>query len=286
MFITPFFQKQRWFVFSVLSLLLGGIYTVIFATGVFLYPMLHIEQWLLLRPITRVDCVLTQWARIGEADITFGLACVLGVVCILLGYRKRVLPYLLLLFLLGVGIELIGKHTFPQQVPVVVQRSLNALHCPLLENQPRQTRYLVTLGAWWVAPPITQETRQHAQRGAMAPLLFNARTAFVYWYPSGHTIRWTFLGLLACWLSVQHVRRRLLRRILVVLTSLIAFGGGFAQFYIGYHYSTDLIIGYLLGISGACCMIGLLIYNRKSTLPVVTGIDAGEHKHVSFFNRR
>ena len=286
MFTTTFFQKQRWFVISALSLLLGVIYTVIFATGVFLYPMLHIEQWLLLRPITRVDCVLTQWARIGEADITFGLACVLSVVCVLLGYRKRVVLYLLLLFLLGVGIELIGKNTFPQQVPGVVQQSLNALHCPSLEGQPRLTRYLVTLGAWWEASPVTQASIQKAQQGAMAPLVFDAHTAVEYWYPSGHTIRWTFLGLLACWLSVQHVRRRLLRRILVVLTSLIAFGGGFAQFYIGYHYSTDLIIGYLLGISGACCMIGLLIRNHKHTQPVIARIDSGENRYVSFLDRR
>ena len=286
MFVTVFLQKQRWFVFAALSLLLGVIYTAIFATGVFLYPMLHIEQWLLLRPITRVDCVLTQWARIGEADITFGLTCVLGVVCILLGYRKRVLMYLLFLFLVGVGIELLGKHTLPQQVPGVVQQSLNALHCQSLEGQPRLTRYLVSLGAWWVAPPVAQASIQQAQQGAMAPLVFDAHTAFIYWYPSGHTIRWTFLGLLACWLSIQHVRRRLLRRILVVLTSLVAFGGGFAQFYIGYHYSTDLIIGYLLGISGACCMIGLLIRNRKHVLPVITGTDSGENRYVSFLDRR
>ncbi len=286
MFTTSFFQKQKWFVFSALSLFLGMVYTTVFATGVFIYPMLHIEQWLLHRPITRVDCVLTQWARIGEADITFGLACILCVVCVLLGYRKRVVPYLLLLFLLGVGIELIGKHTFPQQVPGVVQQSLNTLHCPSLEGQPRLTRYLVTLGAWWEAPPVTQASIHQAQQGAMAPLVFDTHTTIEYWYPSGHTIRWTFLGLLACWLSVQHVRRRLLRYILVVLTSLIAFGGGLAQFYIGYHYSTDLIIGYLLGISGVCCMIGLLIRNRKLTPPVLTDIDSGENRHVSFLNRR
>ena len=237
-------------------------------TGVFLFPMLHVEQWLLLRPITRGDCVLTQWARLGEADITVGLACVLGVVCLLLGYRKRVLPYLLLLFLLGVGIELFGKYTLSQQVPVVVQNSLAALHCPSLEGQPRATRYLVTLGAWWVAPPVSQDTVQQARSGAAVPLALQANTEFIHWYPSGHTIRWTFLGLLACWLSTQHVRRRLLRRILVVLTSLIAFGGGFAQFYIGYHFSTDLIVGYLLGISGACCMIGLLMRNRKHDVPI------------------
>ncbi len=273
MFTTLFLQKQRWFVYAAIFLFLATLYTAIFAMGVFLYPMLHIEQWLLLRPITRVDCVLTQWARIGEADITFGLACVLGIVCILLGYRKRVVPYILLLFLLGVGIELLGKHTLPQQVPGVVQQSLDALHCPSLEGQPRLTRYLVTLGAWWVAPPVMQASIQQAQQGATAPLLFDAHTAYVYWYPSGHTIRWTFLGLLACWLSARHVRQHLLRRILVILTSLIAFGGGFAQFYIGYHYTTDLIVGYLLGISGACCMIGLLIRNHKYTLSVLKGVD-------------
>ncbi len=274
MSMTIFLYKQKWFMFACGSLVLNIIYTGIFATGVFLYPMLYIEQWLLLRPITRVDCVLTQWARLGEVDMTAGLTCVLGVVCILLGYRKRVLPYFLLLFLLGVGIELVGKHTLPQQVPRVVQNNLDVLHCQSLEGQPRSTRYLVTLGAWWVAPSVPQDHVRYARQGAAVPLLTNTDSVPMYGYPSGHAIRWTFLGFVACWLSVHHVHRRLLRRILIVLTSLIAFGGGFAQFYIGNHYSTDLIAGYLLGISGACCMIGLLMRNRKSQMPMETDIDA------------
>ncbi len=262
MSITMFLHKQKWFTLSALFLFFGVLYTAIFVTGIFSFPMLHGEQWLLLRPITRGDCVLRQWARLGDADITTGLACILGAVCILLGYRKRVLPYLLLLFLLGVGIELAGKYTLPQRVPAVLQNDLDALDCPSIEHQPRSTRYLVSLGAWWVVPPVSSELVQEAHQGATTPLVLDTNTDAMYSYPSGHALRWSLLGLLACWLSIQHVRRRLLRRILVVLTSLIAFGGGFAQFYIGYHYSTDLIIGYLLGISSACCMIGLLVRNR------------------------
>jgi membrane-associated phospholipid phosphatase len=52
---------------------------------------------------------------------------------------------------------------------------------------------------------------------------------------------------------------KLLRWPLMILALIFALGGGFAQFYIGFHLVTDLVAGYLLGISAACCGIGLLL---------------------------
>ncbi len=84
-----------------------------------------------------------------------------------------------------------------------------------------------------------------------------------YGYPSGHAIRWSFIGIGAGWIGARHVRRRVLRNVLLALACLIAPGGGFAQFYIGVHLSNDVIVGYLLGASASCCAIGLLVQNER-----------------------
>lgn len=67
-----------------------------------------------------------------------------------------------------------------------------------------------------------------------------------------------FLGLILSWLVWRHVRKRLLRRLLLVITLAIAFGGGLLLVYTGSHLATDLLAGYLIGASAACCAIGLL----------------------------
>lgn len=255
--------ENWWFVCGIFLLILAGIYTAIFATGVFLYPMLHVEQQLVQRPITGVDCVFSQWARLGQIDISIFLTLLLGIVCLLLGYRRRVLPYLLLLLLLGVGIEYVGKQVFPQPVPDQLNAGLISLRCPQLARQPRSVRWSVAVGMWWEAPKIPPRRVEIAHYAAIAPLIIDDDATINYGYPSGHALRWSFLGLVACWLCQRHIRRRLPHALLVALTLLITFGGGFAQFYIGNHLGTDVIIGYLLGLSAACCAIGLLRRNQK-----------------------
>ena len=72
-----------------------------------------------------------------------------------------------------------------------------------------------------------------------------------------------------------HVRKRLLRRLLLVITLAIAFGGGLLLVYTGSHLVTDLLAGYLIGASAACCAIGLLMQNkvkREKERPKVTGV--------------
>jgi membrane-associated phospholipid phosphatase len=237
--------------------------TAIFAAGIFLYPMLHVEQLLVQRPITGVDCVFSEWARLGEIDGGIFFTLILGIVCLLLGYRRRVLPYLLLLLLLGVGVEYVGKQVFPQPVPDRLNIGLISLRCPQLSRQPRSVCWSVAVGMWWEAPKIPARRIEIAHYAAIAPLIIDDDATINYGYPSGHALRWSFLGLVACWLCQRHIRRRLPRTLLMVLTLLITFGGGFAQFYIGNHLGTDVIGGYLLGLSAACCAIGLLQRNQK-----------------------
>ena len=54
-----------------------------------------------------------------------------------------------------------------------------------------------------------------------------------------------------------------LRWLLMGLALIVAIGGGFVQFYLGFHLATDLTAGYLLGLSAAFLGIGLLASERK-----------------------
>jgi membrane-associated phospholipid phosphatase len=261
---------RAWFVAACVLLVLFGIYTAIFSTGVLLYPTLHIEQWLLHRPLTSLDCVLFEWKSLGEVGASALFTLLLASACLLLGYRRRMLPYLFLLLLLGVAAEYVGKQAFPQVIPINTQFGINSLACPQMWNKPSSVKIMVALGMWWKAPPVHAGRIRNEQFSATAPLIFDEHASIVNGYPSGHAIRWCFIGLVACWLIWRHMKYRLLRILLMAIALAIAFGGGFAQFYIGLHLSTDLIAGYLLGASSACCAIGLLLLNetkRKTLAP-------------------
>ncbi len=131
--------SRLWFLAALVLLALFGIFTIIFSTGVLLYPTLHIEQWLLHRPLTAIDCVFVEWKQLGEVGASLLGTLVLGGVCVLLGYRRRMLPFLFLLLLLGVGVEYGGKQYFPQVVPANTQFGMNSLACPQMWRQSRST---------------------------------------------------------------------------------------------------------------------------------------------------
>src|SRR6266487_2189879 len=251
----------KWLFVAGLLLILFLVYTAIFSTNVLLYPTLRLEQLLLHRPITRVDCVINRWKVLGTAPAAIFLTLLLSLGCLWLGYRKRVLPYLFLLLMLGIGVEYIGKDYFPQTVPNFLQRGMDSLACPQIAGQPRSVKLMVMLGIWWEAPSIPPKRLQHAKQAAGDPL-DSSGTYNDFGYPSGHTIRWLFIGLIACWLIWRQVRHRFLRWLLMYLSLTIALGGGFTQLYLGSHLITDVIAGYLFGGGTACCAIGLLLLNE------------------------
>jgi membrane-associated phospholipid phosphatase len=161
----------------------------------------------------------------------------------------------------GIGVELVGKDYFSQAVPNFLQRGMNSLGCPQIASQPGSVKLTVMLGMWWQAPAIPPKRLQRAQHAATASL--NSSGAYDdYGYPSGHAIRWIFIGLVACWLFWRQVKHRILRWLLMALALAIALGGGLAQVYMGFHLTTDLTAGYLFGVSTACCAIGLLLLNE------------------------
>lgn len=253
--------SYKWFFAASIFLIMFLVYTAIFSTNVLLYPTLRLEQLLLQRPITRVDCVISTGKALGTVPAGVFLTLVLGLGCLLLGYRKRVLAYLFLLLLLGIGVEYIGKDFLPQTVPNFLQRGMDSLACPQIAGQPRSVKLLVTLGMWWEAPSIAPKRLQHAKQAAADPL-DSSGTYNDFGYPSGHTIRWLFIGLVVCWLIWRQVRQRFLRWLLTALSFTIALGGGFLQFYLGSHLTTDVIAGYLFGASTACCAFGVLLLNE------------------------
>ena len=256
---------RLWFLAAMLLLVLFIIYTAVFSTGALLYPNLQLEQLLLHRPLTGIDCVLFEWRQFGEVWFSLLLTLALGIACLFLGYRRSILPCLLLLLLFGVGIEYVGKQYFPQVVPVNMQAGMNSLACPQMWRMPRSVKIMVSMGMWWNAPSVRPKRVEYEHYSANAPLIFDENAAVENGYPSGHAIRWCFIGLVACWLVWRHIKKRVLRPLLTAVTLAIALGGGLAQFYIGLHLSTDLIAGYLLGASSACCAIGLLLRNEKTS---------------------
>ena len=238
------------------------LYTAIFLTGALLSPTLHLEQWLLHRPLTGIDCVFHQWKRFGEVPMSLFFTFILGIGCLWLGYRRRVLPYLLLLMLLCIGSETVGKQIFPQPVPVSLESGMSNLRCPQVPpNSSLALESSLMLGMWWEAPPSPAWRIRQTRLSAKTPFTLD-EVFTAYGYPGGHAIRWMFLGLILSWLVWKHVRRRLLRRLLLVITLTIAFGGGLLLVYTGSHLATDLLAGYLIGASAACCAIGLLAKNK------------------------
>src|SRR5712692_8645221 len=96
---------NRWFLAAFVLLAFAIIYTAIFSTGALLNLTLRTQQLLLHRPLTGVDCVFREWKPLGDPAFSVFFTLVLSIVCLWLRYRSRVLPYLALLLLLGVGIE-------------------------------------------------------------------------------------------------------------------------------------------------------------------------------------
>ncbi len=76
------------------------------------------------------------------------------------------------------------------------------------------------------------------------------------------------------------MRKHLLRRLLLVITLVIAFGGGLLLVYIGSHLATDLLAGYLIGASAACCAIGLLAQNETRLTPSKVQIWQSRDRHI------
>ena len=82
-----------------------------------------------------------------------------------------------------------------------------------------------------------------------------------YSFPSGHSmVSMTFYGIII-YLVYKNVNDKYLKWLLITLLSLLILAIGFSRVYVGVHYFTDVIGGFLLGL--AYLVIYVNIYNNR-----------------------
>ncbi len=269
---------NTWFIVGTVFGLLFLVYSAVYATKVLNIQTLEIARALLLRPITRVDCMFFEWRNLGEVPVSLVIAGILGGICILAGFRRRVALFLILLLLVGVGIELAGKKALDTPLPATLRSGLTVLECPQLTDAPFSYHFAAATAQWSKIPDPPHVQVSWAHDVSQMPFVFKPGETESS-FPGGHATRWSFLGIVECWLCWRLIRSRVLRAFLIPVFFLGSFLGGFMQFWIGVHFITDTISGYLLGISLACYAISLLIRNdirrmQQMPSPYRTTVDS------------
>ncbi|GER86412.1 hypothetical protein KDW_05740 [Dictyobacter vulcani] len=267
-----------WFVAALVLGILLLSYTAVYATGILSHSTLEIERGLLWRPITRFDCSVYEWRRLGEAPVTLFMLVLLGGICIRAGHRKRVLLFFLLLLGVSLGLEVGGKALFNQYMPYSLRSGMTVLTCPQMAGQPLSVQVAAGVGLLGQVPDPPHKQVSWARDVAQMPIGYTKLEDSENSFPGGHATRWCLSGLLLAWITRRYLRPRWLALPLALLFALGSLLGGFMQFYIGVHFITDTISGYLLGSALACCGIGILIlYDTKRVsrkAPVFPGMDA------------
>ena len=187
-------DARKWFFLALLFGCLFLVLTAFYASGVINRVTLEVERWLIGRPLTQFDCVLVQWRNFGAASINLIFIAIVGIVCGLTRYRWRVLPYLLLLILISIAIEEIGKKLFSLPVSLTIHSGMAALACPQ-DEQTRLQHLKLGLGMWWIAPIPPPGLQDWAHTVSQLPInTVLDRLIPSHSYPSGHAIRWWFSG--------------------------------------------------------------------------------------------
>lgn len=82
-----------------------------------------------------------------------------------------------------------------------------------------------------------------------------------YSFPSGHSmVSMAFYGIII-YLVYKNVTNKYLKWTLIILLSLLILSIGFSRIYVGVHYFTDVVGGFLLGL--AYLIIYINIYNKR-----------------------
>ncbi len=83
-----------------------------------------------------------------------------------------------------------------------------------------------------------------------------------YSFPSGHTLNSAVLFGLVAWLCVRTLRSRPARVAVVVSAVLLAAGVGASRLYLGYHWMTDVLGGWSVGVM----VLGLAVVAAPTVL--------------------
>lgn len=76
-------------------------------------------------------------------------------------------------------------------------------------------------------------------------------------FPSGHTLNATVIAGIVCYLLLHWFRTRGVRTLAVVVAVLYAVTMGLSRVYLGHHWLTDVIAGWLIGIGWVAVIITL-----------------------------
>ncbi len=82
-----------------------------------------------------------------------------------------------------------------------------------------------------------------------------------YSMPSGHaTIAVAFYGFVVyyLWMNIQS---KIVKNIILIVSIILMLAIGFSRLYLGVHYLSDVLVGYLLG--GLSLWVGVVLKNRK-----------------------
>ena len=74
-------------------------------------------------------------------------------------------------------------------------------------------------------------------------------------FPSGHTLNSTVIAILLAYLVLLHVKSRLGRVVTVTLLALYALAMGMSRVFLGHHWFTDVVAGFIAGTAWALVVI-------------------------------
>jgi len=274
-------RARTWLLMALLfgTLFLGSF--LIYRTGVLDAPTLLAERWIVGRPLTQFDCVLIQWRNFGAVPATFVLVVLIGAGGALTRrYRWRTLACLLLLLLFSVLIEEVGKKLFSLPFPPEMGSGMTTLACPQGGHSLSFSLQLA-LGMWWKAPMPGSNLQTWAYTVSHMPItVATNNVTYSNSYPSGHATRWWFTGMVLAWLCSEHGKPGVGRQLGSWLILIVCFLGAAIQYYVGAHFLSDTIAGYLLGTALACLAIAGFIINETRHQPVQINTDAPVEREI------
>lgn len=76
-------------------------------------------------------------------------------------------------------------------------------------------------------------------------------------FPSGHTLNATVIAGILCYLLLHRFRTRGMRTFWVIVLAIYALTMGLSRVYLGHHWLTDVVAGWLLGLAWVAVVIAL-----------------------------
>lgn len=128
----------------------------------------------------------------------------------------------------------------------------------LLLWKKRPLYLLALLVAVWGSGLSSQLTKLYFQRER--PLNFAFYTLETYSFPSGHaTSAMALMGIL-CYFIVLEVKNKKIRFLSCLAAALYILLMGFSRIYLGVHFLTDVVAGFILGLLWVIMAIGVMEY--------------------------